>query len=85
MLDNAFRISIDPLFMPAKGFTSKKGSVGADTCPENRFELIFDELVDRPTLISLFEESGMMGLKTDEAQFNVSDEEDEEVEDENPQ
>jgi tubulin monoglycylase TTLL3/8 len=74
MLDNAFRIAIDPLFMPSKGFTAKKGSVGADTCPENRFELIFDEVVDGPKLMNAFETAGM---KSNEAQFNVSDEEDE--------
>ena len=74
MLDNAFRIAIDPLFMPAKGFTSKKGSIGADTCPENRFELIFDEAVDKATLMNLFEDSPM------DAAFNVSDEEDEDNE-----
>ena len=81
MLDNAFRIAIDPIFMPSKGFTAKKGSVGADTCPENRFELIFDEAVDRPILMHMFETSG---VKDRDAQFNVSDEEDEDI-DENPQ
>ena len=55
MLDNAFRIAIDPLFMPAKGFTAKKGSVGADACPENKFELIFDENIDRPIVTRQFE------------------------------
>jgi hypothetical protein len=78
MLDNAFRIAIDPLFMPAKGFTSKKGSVGAEACPENRFELIFDEVVDKPQLMRMFEEARMMGGEDINA-FNVSDEEDEEA------
>ena len=59
MLDNAFRIAIDPIFMPNKGFTAKKGSIGAETCPENRFELIFDEAVDRPILMHMFETSGV--------------------------
>jgi tubulin monoglycylase TTLL3/8 len=82
MLDNAFRIAIDPLFMPAKGFTAKKGSIGADTTPENRFELIFDEAVDRPQLMHLFENSGMKG---NDAAFDVSDEENEdEKEEEEP-
>jgi len=50
MLDNAFRIAVDPIFIPPKGFTSKKGSVGTEICPENRFELIFDEKTDGSTL-----------------------------------
>ena len=40
---------------PTNAPAPKKGSVGADTCPENRFELIFDENVDRPALIHMFE------------------------------
>jgi hypothetical protein len=79
MLDNAFRIAIDPLFMPTKGFTAKKGSVGADACPENKFELIFDEIVDGPKLMRIYEQAGMIAHE-DENAFQISDEEEEEPE-----
>jgi len=41
MVDNAFRIAVDPLFPPPDG---KKWN--GESCPENKFELIFDERVD---------------------------------------
>jgi len=51
MLDNTFRIAIDPLFPPNDGFSMKKGSIGIEICPENRFDLIFDERIDGPDLL----------------------------------
>jgi len=52
MLDNTFRIAVDPLFPPPQeGFASKKSAEGIDLCPENRFDLIFDERIDGPSLI----------------------------------
>ena len=51
MLDNSFRIAIDPLFPPNDGFSMKKGSIGIEICPENRFDLIFDERIDGPDLL----------------------------------
>jgi hypothetical protein len=51
MLDNTFRIAIDPLFPPNEGFSMKKGATGIEVCPENRFDLIFDENVDGPELM----------------------------------
>lgn len=49
MVDNTFRIAVDPLFPPAaEGFASKKSAEGIDLCPENRFDLIFDERIDGP-------------------------------------
>ncbi len=52
MLENAFKLSVDPLFQPPEGFSLKKAFVG-DPCPENRFTLIFDEAVDGPVLEAL--------------------------------
>ena len=52
MLDNTFRIAVDPLFPPNDGFSMKKGSIGVDICPENRYDLIFDERVDGPGLLA---------------------------------
>lgn len=52
MLDNTFRIAVDPLFPPASdGFSMKKSAIGIELCPENRFDLIFDERVDGPLLL----------------------------------
>ena len=52
MLDNTFRIAVDPLFPPSgEGFATKKSAEGIDICPENRFDLIFDERVDAPQLL----------------------------------
>lgn len=51
MLENTFRISIDPLFPPNDGFSMKKGSIGIEICPENRYDLIFDERIDGPALL----------------------------------
>ena len=67
MLDNTFRIGIDTLFPPNEGWSLKKGSIGIDVCPENKFDLIFDERVDGPNLSKKFK--------------NMSKKEKEEVED----
>ena len=53
MLENAFKITVDPVFPPPENFALKKAFVG-DPCPENRFELIYDEKVDRPGLEDIF-------------------------------
>jgi tubulin monoglycylase TTLL3/8 len=51
MLDNTFRIALDPIFPPSTdGFASKKSAEGIEMCAENRFDLIFDERVDGPVL-----------------------------------
>lgn len=54
MLDNTFRIAIDPLCPPQEGFSMKKGSIGVDIVPENRMDLIFDERVDGAELLQKF-------------------------------
>lgn len=50
MIDNTFRIVLDPLFPPPPGFSQKKVSIGQDFLVINRFELIFDERVDKEFL-----------------------------------
>lgn len=55
MLDNTFRVAIDPLFPPADGFSMKKGAIGVEMCPENKYDLIFDERVDGPGLLKKFD------------------------------
>ena len=52
MLENAFKITVDPIFMPPEGFSSKKAFLG-DPCPENKFTLIFDHKVDGPVIEEL--------------------------------
>ena len=53
MLDNTFKIAVDPLFPPStEGFSMKKSATGIELCPENRFDLIFDERIDAQSLLS---------------------------------
>lgn len=55
MLDNVFRIAVDPIFPPSiEGFASKKSAEGVEFCAENRFDLIFDERIDGPGLLTCF-------------------------------
>ena len=63
MLDNTFRIAIEPIFPPSEGYSLKKGSIGIETCPENRFDLIFDERVDGADLLKKFERIGKKELQ----------------------
>jgi hypothetical protein len=53
MLDNAFRLVVDPLFPPPDNLFSRRNST-VDLTPENKFELIFDERIDGPELSELF-------------------------------
>ena len=39
--------------MPPEFFSTKKAFIG-DPCPENRFELVFDSIIDGPVLDLLF-------------------------------
>ena len=55
MVENALRLSVDPLF-PAPENWSQKKCVVNDICPENKFELIFDDKVDGPYLTELMKE-----------------------------
>ena len=53
MLENALKIGLDPIFLPPESFSLKKAFIG-DPCPENRFELVFDSIIDGPVLEKLF-------------------------------
>jgi tubulin polyglutamylase TTLL1/tubulin monoglycylase TTLL3/8 len=53
MIENALKISLDPIFLPPESFSLKKAFIG-DPCPENRFELVFDSIIDGPVLEKLF-------------------------------
>ena len=52
MLENALKLAVDPIFPPPENFSSKKAFVG-DPCPENKFELVFDDKIDGPVIEEL--------------------------------
>lgn len=57
MLENAFRVAVDPLFPPPNIWPSQKKHLAPDNVAENnRFEIIFDEIVDGPELIELYKD-----------------------------
>jgi hypothetical protein len=45
MLDNAFRLAVDPLF-PPPDFNMAKKNILHDILPINKFQLVFDEKID---------------------------------------
>jgi hypothetical protein len=56
MLENAFRIALDPLFpQPIGGRRNASGHYVNENALENRFELIFHELYDGPVLMETLE------------------------------
>ena len=58
MLENAFRIGLDPIFPPPQNFpNSKKHYVSENAMMHNNFELVYDELVDGPALNQLYQSS----------------------------
>ena len=53
LLDNTFRIALDPLFPPPIDFALSKKTVG-DILPEIRYELIFDQMIEHQALTELY-------------------------------
>lgn len=52
MVENAFRVGLDPIFPPPKTFpNSKKHYISENAIYHNSFELVFDELVDSKDII----------------------------------
>ena len=80
MLENSLRISLDPLFLPPEGFSSKKAFIG-DCAPENRFELVFDSKVDGPVLDKLFLTKENIIVEMDEDELSEEEEHDDEEHD----
>lgn len=62
MVDNAFRIVIDPIFgfPPASEWSvnAKKNFIPDSIMENNKFDLIFDEAFDGPPLLALFASAG---------------------------
>ena len=52
MLDNSFRLSVDPLFPPPDFNMAKKNTLH-EILPLNKYELVFDENIDGPGLREL--------------------------------
>lgn len=81
MLDNTFRIAVDPIFPPqTEGFASKKSAEGIDLCPENRFDMIFDERTDGPILLERFKKINLEDVNEVKALDELEDDEEEQDE-----
>ena len=75
MIENAFRIGLDPILMPPEKFTMKKAYV-SDICPENRFELVFDSKIDGPALEKLFYNREKVIIELDEDELGEEEHDD---------
>ena len=72
MLENAVRLAVDPIFPPPSGFSQRKNIV-SELCPENKFELIFDERIDGPELTEIFREKDNVIIEIDEEELSDAD------------
>lgn len=75
MLENALRLVVDPLFPPPENFSQKKSMVN-DICPDNKYELVFDEKVDGPVLTDLMKEKNNIIIEIDEEELSDEEEKD---------
>ena len=73
-MENAFRIAVDPMFAAPENFSQKKSMVH-DICPENKFELIFDEKIDGPALVEMMKEKDNIIIEIDEEELKRQEEE----------
>lgn len=55
MVENALRIGLDPLFPPPANLIQKSTHFNDQALESNRFELVFDELVDGEALRRLYD------------------------------
>ncbi|CAD8118984.1 unnamed protein product [Paramecium sonneborni] len=79
MVENLFRIAIDPIFPPPyfeEWPQNKKLFIPDNVLENNRFELIFDELIEKKTMITLYRDS-----KVEQDCFKIEEEEEEEEKD----
>jgi tubulin polyglutamylase TTLL1 len=77
MLENALKIGLDAIFLPPESFSTKKAYIG-DPCPENRFEMVFDSIIDGPVLEKLFKNKENMIVEMDEDELSEEEEHDDE-------
>jgi hypothetical protein len=78
MLENALKISLDPMFLPPENYSSKKAFIG-DAAPENRFDLVFDSKIDGPALEKLFQTKDNIIVEIDEEDLSDEEELDDET------
>jgi len=74
MLENALRLVVDPLFPPPDNFSQRKQVVN-ELCPENKFELVFDERIDGPHLAEILREKENVIVEIDEEELSDADNE----------
>ena len=80
MLDNVFRVVVDPLF-PPPDFSMAKKNLMHDIMPMNKLELVFDERLSREYLTELCgEEPPQINLRIEDDEGNNANEEEEESE-----
>ncbi|CAD8205623.1 unnamed protein product [Paramecium pentaurelia] len=78
MVENLFRIAIDPIFPPPyfeEWPQNKKLFIPDNVLENNRFELIFDELIEKKSMFNLYRDS-----KFEQDCFKIEEEEEEEQE-----
>ncbi|CAD8199428.1 unnamed protein product [Paramecium octaurelia] len=76
MVENLFRIAIDPIFPPPyfeEWPQNKKLFIPDNVLENNRFELIFDELIDKKAMFNLYRDG-----KVEQDGFKIEEEEEEE-------
>ena len=80
MVENVFKIAIDPIFPPPESYSWKKSMLG-EICSENLFELVFDEKIDGSQLLELYKERDNIISKSLMLTYivEIEDEEDEET------
>lgn len=69
LLENVFKVVVDPIFPPPSFPKSRKHLVPENIFESNRFELIFDELIDASKLEHLPDKGNLLCLITI-AEFN---------------
>lgn len=77
MLENSLRLAVDPIFPPPENFSQRKQVVN-ELCPENKYDLVFDERIDGPELRELFREKENVILELDAEELSDSEEFDDE-------
>ncbi|CAD8105721.1 unnamed protein product [Paramecium primaurelia] len=78
MVENLFRIAVDPIFPPPffeEWPQNKKLFIPDNVVENNKFELIFDELIEKKNMINLFRDN-----KIEQECFDIEEEEEEEEE-----
>lgn len=72
MLENAFKITADPMFPPPEGYSQKK-QVVQEICPENKFQLVFDEKFEGAQLEQVFRTKENVIVEIDEDEISDED------------